>query len=164
MLKWKVAISVFPASQGSAKPLDRWDGKTNHRLISNFFSNTSSKNYRNRIMHVKIISYSKSKLGRFFETQCIVLSYMRPNHEEEEEEFMSYRCRLRSFVSEALARRLAIRWWSNCITMTAPRSRCGHYIFVLWFLLLSSFFLLFPRLISTIADWMVTILSHMMWP
>jgi len=25
--------------------------------------------------------------------------------------------------------------------MAALRSRCGHYIFVLWFLLLSSFFL-----------------------
>jgi len=40
--------------------------------------------------------------------------------------------------------------------MAALRSRCGHYIFALWFL---SFFLLsfFPRPISTVGDWMSTI-------
>ena len=32
--------------------------------------------------------------------------------------------------------------------MAALRSRCGHYIFVMWFLLLSSFF---PHLISVVA-------------
>jgi len=37
--------------------------------------------------------------------------------------------------------------------MSALRSRCGHYIFALWFLL--SFF---PCLISAVADWMSTIL------
>ena len=37
-------------------------------------------------------------------------------------------------------------------------SRCGHYIFALWFLLLSSFF---HRLISAVGDWMSTILPHM---
>jgi len=35
-----------------------------------------------------------------------------------------------------------------------------HYIFALWFLL-SSFF---PRLISSVADWMSAILPHMVWP
>ena len=64
----------------------------------------------------------------------------------------------------------------------ALRSRCGHYIFFLWFLLLwspygigqtiyifmlwfvllSSFFI--PRLISVAADWMSAILPHMVWP
>ena len=41
--------------------------------------------------------------------------------------------------------------------MAARRSRCGHYIFALWFL---SFYLLssFPRLISAAAHWMSTIL------
>jgi len=39
-------------------------------------------------------------------------------------------------------------------------NRAGHYIFVLWFLLLSSFF---PRLFSAVADWMSTILPHMPW-
>jgi len=48
----------------------------------------------------------------------------------------------------------------NPFVMAALRSRCGHYIFALWFLL-SSFF---PCLISTIADWMYTILPHMVWP
>jgi len=41
--------------------------------------------------------------------------------------------------------------------MAALRSRCGHYIFALRFLL-SSFF---PRLISAVTDWMSTILPHM---
>jgi len=52
----------------------------------------------------------------------------------------------------------------NILVMAALRSRCGHYIFALWFLLLSSsffFFFYFPRLISTVADWMSTILLHM---
>jgi len=42
-------------------------------------------------------------------------------------------------------------------------SRCGHYIFTLWFL---TFFLLsvFYRLISAATDWMSTILPHMVWP
>jgi len=31
-----------------------------------------------------------------------------------------------------------------------------HYVFILWFLLS-------PRLISAVADWMSTILSHMVW-
>ena len=42
--------------------------------------------------------------------------------------------------------------------------RADHYIFILWFLLsifLSSFF---PRLISAVADWMSTILPHIVWP
>jgi len=41
--------------------------------------------------------------------------------------------------------------------MAALCSRCGLYIFVLWFISSSSFFLL-PRLISVVADWMSTIL------
>ena len=41
--------------------------------------------------------------------------------------------------------------------MAALRSRCGHYISALWFLLLS----FFHRLISAVADWMSTILAHM---
>jgi len=44
--------------------------------------------------------------------------------------------------------------------MAAPRNRCGHCIFVLWFLLLSSSSSFFPRLISAVADWMSTIYFH----
>ena len=41
----------------------------------------------------------------------------------------------------------------------------GHHIFVLWFLLLLLLsFYPFPRLFSAVADWMSTILPHMMWP
>jgi len=47
--------------------------------------------------------------------------------------------------------------------MAALCNRTGHYIFALWFL--SFFFLLFfPRLISAAADWMSTILRHLVWP
>ena len=45
--------------------------------------------------------------------------------------------------------------------MAALRSRCGHYIFVLF---LSSSFLVFPRLISAVGDWMSTILPVIVWP
>ena len=48
----------------------------------------------------------------------------------------------------------------DCLIMAALRSRCGHCIFALWFLLL----LFFPRLISAVADWMSTMLADMVWP
>jgi len=48
----------------------------------------------------------------------------------------------------------------SLFAMAALRSRCGHYIFVLFLLLLT----FFPRLISAVADWMSTLLRHMMWP
>jgi len=52
--------------------------------------------------------------------------------------------------------------------MAALRSRRGHYIFALRFLLLrfllSIFLLFFPRLISAVGDWISTILPHMVWP
>jgi len=47
------------------------------------------------------------------------------------------------------------------VIMAAPRSRCGHYIFILWLLLSSSFF---PCLISAVGDWISTVLPHMVWP
>jgi len=50
-----VLFSGFPLSQGNAEALDRWGGKTKHCLISYFLSNTSAKNYRNRIVYAKII-------------------------------------------------------------------------------------------------------------
>jgi len=47
--------SGFRLSQGNAEALHRRGGKTKHRLISYFLSNTSPKNYHNRIVCVKII-------------------------------------------------------------------------------------------------------------
>jgi len=44
------------------------------------------------------------------------------------------------------------------VIMATLRGRCRHYIFVL-FLILS----FFCRLISSVPDWMSTILPHMMW-
>jgi len=51
------------------------------------------------------------------------------------------------------------RWASaHILVMAALRSRCGHYIFALWFL---SFYLsFFPHLISAATDWMSTILLY----
>jgi len=48
--------------------------------------------------------------------------------------------------------------------MAALRSRRGHYIFALWFLLSSFFLSFFPRLISAVGDLMSTIHPHMVWP
>ena len=47
--------------------------------------------------------------------------------------------------------------------MASLCNRAGHYIFVLWFLLSSSSFFFFPHLFSAVADWMSTILPHMVW-
>ena len=44
------------------------------------------------------------------------------------------------------------------IIMAALRSKCGHYIFALWFL--SFFFFFSPRLISAAAGWMSTIFVY----
>ena len=57
---------------------------------------------------------------------------------------------------------------ANCkqvviLFMVALCDRETIYIFMLWFVLLSSFFFFFPRLISAAADWMSTILRHMVW-
>jgi len=46
--------------------------------------------------------------------------------------------------------------------MVALCNRADHYIFALWFL--SSIYLFLRRLISAAADWMFTILPHMVWP
>jgi len=48
--------SGFPVSQGYAEALERWGEKTKCCLISYFLSNTSDKNYRNRIVCVEIIA------------------------------------------------------------------------------------------------------------
>ena len=55
--QWTTALfSGFSLSQDNAEALDRWGGKTKHHLISYFLSNTSAKEYRNRIVCVKIIA------------------------------------------------------------------------------------------------------------
>jgi len=45
--------------------------------------------------------------------------------------------------------------------MAALWHRADHYIFVLWFPLLSFYLSFLSRLFSVIADWMSTILPHM---
>jgi len=49
------------------------------------------------------------------------------------------------------------------VIMVALWNRADHYIFILSFVL-SSFFHLFPHLISAVADWMSAILPQMVWP
>jgi len=51
--------------------------------------------------------------------------------------------------------------WKQSPFMVALWNRTDHYIFILWFLLLSIFF--FSRRISLDAHWMSTILPHMVW-
>ena len=73
----------------------------------------------------------------------------------------SFSCTKLSWSRIALKHRIKTE-----IIMTALWNTAGHYILVLWFhsfffLLLSSFY---PRLISAVADWMSTILLHMVWP
>jgi len=46
--------------------------------------------------------------------------------------------------------------------MAALWNTAGHYVFALWFLSSSFFFI--PRLISAVADWMSAILLYMVWP
>jgi len=60
----------------------------------------------------------------------------------------------------------AITISSQFIVMAALCNRAGHYIFALLFLSFFVFLLLsfFPRIISAAADWMSTILAHMVWP
>jgi len=54
--------------QGNGEAVDRWRGKTKHRLISYFLIIISAKNYHNRIMYVKMTA--SQEVARFFETQC----------------------------------------------------------------------------------------------
>ena len=66
-------------------------------------------------------------------------------------------------LSELSAKFNVNMFWTCCaflFFMVALCNRADHYIFIL-FLLSSSFF---PRLISTVGDWMLTILWHMVWP
>ena len=64
--------------------------------------------------------------------------------------------RLRSPVSNHVYRVLLL---SRLVIMAILRSRCGHYIFALWFLL--SFF--FPRLILVIGYWMSSLPYFHTW-
>jgi len=48
--------SGFPLLQGNAEALDKLGGRAKHHRISYFLSNMSAKNYRNRIVYVKIIA------------------------------------------------------------------------------------------------------------
>jgi len=73
-----VLSSGFPISQGNAEALERWGGKTKHRLISYFLSNTSAKNYRNRVVCVKIIASQRWDV--FWDTVYMSLDTSRPIH------------------------------------------------------------------------------------
>ena len=56
---------------------------------------------------------------------------------------------------------IILQLWFLSFFMAALWYRAGHCIIALWCL---SLFLYFPRLISAAADWMSTILPHMVWP
>jgi len=69
-----VLSSGFPLSQGNAKTLDRWGGKTKHRLIFYFFRNTSAKNYHNLIVYVNIAS---QRWDVFWDTVYMLLFWIK---------------------------------------------------------------------------------------
>jgi len=75
--------------------------------------------------------------------------------------FRLYRCCF-MFVSTALIHLLPARVYVMFVFMAALLNKAGHYIFAPWFL--SIFLSFFPCLISAAADWMPTILLHMVWP
>jgi len=65
------------------------------------------------------------------------------------------RCQFSSCQLQVAARQVVL------ISLLSSPYVIGQTIFILWFLLLSSFF---PRLISAVGDRMSTILPHMVWP
>jgi len=79
-----------------------------------------------------------------------------PNHNGTCPFFVSF---LNFFLQSTVSR---LSWSANSHFMAAVRSRCGHYIFALWFLSIYLFYS--SRLILAAADWMSTILPHMVWP
>ena len=52
---WKRPIFGVHDSQGSAETLVRRGGITNYHLMAYFLSNTSAKNYQNRLMCIEVI-------------------------------------------------------------------------------------------------------------
>ena len=64
VFKWKDGISRFPVSSGSAETLVRISGKLKHLLISCFLSNTSTANWQNGFMYVKVIGSRNCELLR----------------------------------------------------------------------------------------------------
>ena len=106
--------------------------------------------------------------------------------------FWKQTCRHTCLISVSALRLYTISWFSQSCTMyrhvpsqrstfvelimAALHSKCGYYlwlhyvlgqatyIFILSFVLLLSFFLFFPRLISAVGGWMSAILPHMVWP
>jgi len=68
--------SWFPLSPSNAEALDRWGGKTKHRLILCFLGNTSAKNYRKFVIGCCSLcqDYSKSKAGRFLRHSIFIVA------------------------------------------------------------------------------------------
>ena len=98
-------------------------------------------------------------IGLISQTLCVKLSLRVCNRYA----VAALLVRLRDLCFKPAAVNCSVKPYT-ALFMAALRSRCGHYIFALWYL--SIFFLSFfiHRLISAAADWMSTILPHMVWP
>jgi len=70
---------------------------------------------------------------------------------------LNYRLLLRETINDFNAQHFLV------LVVAAQCNKAGHYIFALWFLVVLSVYV-FPRLISAVAEWMSTILLHMVWP
>jgi len=114
--------------------------------------------------------YSKSKVVRFLRHGVHIL--VPVNCSVEMMVLMLYVC-LSTCSAEADVEQKALQAIRNVecnvdvelrLIMVALWNRETIYIFILWFVLLLLLLLLFPRLISSTADWMSAILPHMVWP
>jgi len=54
--------------------------------------------------------------------------------------------------------------FTDALVMAAVWNGARHYIFALWFLLLSFYLFSSPNLRADVAGWMSSILPHMVWP
>jgi len=66
--------------------------------------------------------------------------------------------------AERLEMQPTVIYNASVLFIAALCNRAGHYILPCGFYLLFLSIYLFPRLISAVADWMTTILTHMVWP
>ena len=70
---WKDPFSGFMIFPGSAETLVMKGGITNNHLIAYSFSNTSAKNYQNRLMCIEVIVFNVSVV--FWDTVYMLDAY-----------------------------------------------------------------------------------------
>jgi len=133
-VKKAILFSCFPVLPGSAEAQVIWGSTVKRLLIASLLVTFLPKKYENVFTYVKVIANQRWDV--FWDTVDIRLNNVH-------------------FCCKSMQRNLL-----KGLCLLCPPKRAGHYIMMMWFLR-SSFF---PRLFSAVADWMSTILRHMMWP